>query len=725
MSLYTNDHKRRIRRVGIATLALIISGVAFGGPGLTEIDAAVATPGTPTVPQQPEVLYEEDFENRSPGSVTLLADYVGETGQTYTADPVWTNTRMCNGFVLDNTTQWSTGLCDFLGEEAAQNSFVTLRDMVAVIGQAAGNPVPESNAALAAMTEGNPGGNKMMFQTETPIQLTEPSPSGPVAVTDRFITFSVDAVAANCWYNHPLYRFSISGAFGSYNLTPTSLDTCTLPNTFIRNGNEFKAGTLVSGGSFLVRDQSFNINMTNAQGLGGGNDGAIDNIRVLDVTPQLDKSFSPTSVPVGETSTLTLTITNTSELNAKTGWAFTDNLPTGLVLAQEPGVTTTCGDTTTVSAPSGGSAIAVTNGSLAQGATHCTISVKVTSQSPRGAEASPRLYSNGPSNMSGPGVNGGMVGMRSPNTATVEFYSTPALKLEKTSDGSASSRVGDTVTYTVEATNTGTGDFSATNPAVVIDDLSGVLDDAEAPQNITATVGGTPVAAPSYQQPLIAWSGPLAAGQKVVITYTVDLKAGGNRTVKNVAFPSGTPFDPQNPPATPACGVDGAVCTEFPLTLLGSITWEKVSPAPQSEPLAGSQWSLVPLDGNGVEVAASAIQIVDCVETSAAACTTGDVNPVAGELQVRDLGLGVYHLYETQAPAGYRLLTDHIVVILDEASLDAQGNLSLGAIENTKQGVPELPRTGGAGQTALIAGGLGLVAAGVGAMAIRRRKASV
>lgn len=70
--------------------------------------------------------------------------------------------------------------------------------------------------------------------------------------------------------------------------------------------------------------------------------GADDDIRVLDVTPQLDKEFSPTSVATGGVSTLTLTVTNTSDLAAKNGWSSTDSLPEGLTVADPSGTATTC-----------------------------------------------------------------------------------------------------------------------------------------------------------------------------------------------------------------------------------------------------------------------------------------------------------------------------------------------------------------------------------------------
>ena len=64
------------------------------------------------------------------------------------------------------------------------------------------------------------------------------------------------------------------------------------------------------------------------------------------------------------------------------------------------------------------------------------------------------------------------------------------LELTKTSDATADSRPGDTVTYTVTAENTGDGAFTAADPAVIIDDLTGVLDDGTYQGDAAATIAG-------------------------------------------------------------------------------------------------------------------------------------------------------------------------------------------------------------------------------------------
>ncbi|WP_431245577.1 hypothetical protein [Leifsonia xyli] len=86
---------------------------------------------------------------------------------------------------------------------------------------------------------------------------------------------------------------------------------------------------------------------------------------------------------------------------------------------------------------------------------------------------------------------------------------------------------GDTVTYTVTVTNTGNTDYTSAAPAGFTDDLSSVLDDATYNGDATngAAVTGTD----------LTWSGPLAIGQTLIVTYsvTIDNPDSGDKAVKN------------------------------------------------------------------------------------------------------------------------------------------------------------------------------------------------
>ncbi|MBN8416426.1 DUF11 domain-containing protein [Microbacterium esteraromaticum] len=126
-----------------------------------------------------------------------------------------------------------------------------------------------------------------------------------------------------------------------------------------------------------------------------------------------------------------------------------------------------------------------------------------------------------------------------------------ALEIEKTTSQTTTSRPGDVIEYTITATNTGTAAFTALNPAVVIDDIRGVLDDAVYNNDATVSVAGTP----SYLDPgFLSWSGALPAGASVAITYTVTFAGGGDGIVRNVAWQPETPPTPGTPPTdVPTC----------------------------------------------------------------------------------------------------------------------------------------------------------------------------
>ena len=125
--------------------------------------------------------------------------------------------------------------------------------------------------------------------------------------------------------------------------------------------------------------------VTTAQTLGAG---PVSNTALLNVytMPLITKAFSPATITVGDTSTLTITLTNTSATLPMTlsPTAFTDVFPTSpgaMTLASPLSATTTCTGATLHN--SGGTALAAGNlgvqlngGTIAAGAT-CTVTVNV------------------------------------------------------------------------------------------------------------------------------------------------------------------------------------------------------------------------------------------------------------------------------------------------------------------------------------------------------------
>ncbi|WP_052193535.1 DUF7507 domain-containing protein [Microbacterium sp. ZOR0019] len=472
-------------------LALLLGVAGFTAAATAPANAA---PGSPGTPQAANVLYEEDFENVANGSMTLLPSYTSASGLQYQADNAWLIN--CNGVVLDATSVGNAPNCGIITDR--------LRTLSRAFGIFNSDPNPALNHSLSAYTDNgsggaaDPGPNLVQFATTTPITL-------PPHEGKRYLGFSVDGAVDNYNSNPPQYQFYfVQGGVETPIGSPINGGTDPRGTVLSVDGRGIRVGSYATDAAVAVTGNSVGLALRNLVGTGGGNDGAIDNIRILDMTPQLDKSFSPTAVLAGGSSTLTFTVTNTSELGAKGGWSFVDNLPAGLSVVPSTAATT-CSNGT-VDAPGGATSITVT-GDLLQGQSSCTITVDVTSP----VSGS---FTNGPDNIVGDGVN-------DPGTSTVDFVS-PAVALTKSASTATADTAGQTITYTYSVTNTGD---------IV---LSGISIDES---SFTGT--GTP---PSVVCPPGAAS--LAPGATVDCTavYSVtqtDVDAG--QPIVNTATASGTP----------------------------------------------------------------------------------------------------------------------------------------------------------------------------------------
>ncbi|MDM7830280.1 MucBP domain-containing protein [Cellulomonas edaphi] len=403
------------RRAAGRTAALAVStslALVLVGAG-----TAFATPGHPGTPDDPTVVFHENFENANhSGLRTELADYRGTGGQSYTADAYWLNAVKANGLVLswDNTRAASDATGANNGTEVT--AFNTLRQLTEALGKVNGTSNPQQNMAISAYTQSTgavPAGGKIMFATKDDISLKDSK--------GRFLAFSLAAAATNAKNAahpdrvNPQLTFAVAQNGVERALTTKAIDPITdprghvVPVTSLAKGaaEPVYAGSFASDQSFLYDGGQFGIVIRNLTSAYLGNDGAFDDIKVLDVTPQLDKSFSTSAATTGDTVRLTLTVTNTAEKAEKKGWSFTDSLPAGLVIADEPKLVASC-DASKVSAPAGGTEIAVAEGSLDAGQTSCTVSVDVTA-------AQPGTYTNGAANITV------RRGLDAPDAATVTF----------------------------------------------------------------------------------------------------------------------------------------------------------------------------------------------------------------------------------------------------------------------------------------------------------------
>ena len=222
-----------------------------------------------------------------------------------------------------------------------------------------------------------------------------------------------------------------------------------------------------------------------------------------------------------------LVVTNHST-TASSGFVLTDAVPTGLtnVSTNTFGCTVTGNDVNCVGDELAGGASRTVRilATMPAGSTECVTNVAQV----LGNEADPVADNNSDSARVCPGQ--------------------PDLRVFKMSDATEDTRQGDVVTYTVSISNSGAGNYTVENPAIATDDLSDVLDDAD--YNNDATYGGG-LGTLSYSAPRLTWSGPLPAGQSVIIRYSVTLKNAGNGVVRNVVFQGSGTTPECNPPTEP------------------------------------------------------------------------------------------------------------------------------------------------------------------------------
>lgn len=246
--------------------------------------------------------------------------------------------------------------------------------------------------------------------------------------------------------------------------------------------------------------------VTAPPGNGGGCDPASSCSTTTDVQSYIVvKEADAATVVPGETVRYTVTIRNTGRVayTAADPASFTDDLSAVLDDATynndaSNGATIT-GDTLSWSGP------------LAVGATE-TITYSVTVDDPDTGDK--RLANTA---VTPPGSGGGCpAGTDNPDcTVNIPGGSYQVAKVA----GAAQAAPGDTVTYTVTVTNTGNTAYTANKPASFSDDLGDVLDDAT--YNGDATGGAT------VSDGTLTWSGPLAVGETVTITYSVTVKDSG------------------------------------------------------------------------------------------------------------------------------------------------------------------------------------------------------
>lgn len=385
--------------------------------------AAAAPPSVPDPLPSPQLEFEETFENGAGVAASALREYVSADGGTYDADPQWLDVSACNGVIVRADSTFTDGQC-----VGANDPRGAVRQLADELGGA-------TNHSVTAYThQGHPAvaGQTLLVQSEG---------SGITTRANRFYVSSIDLAEMNCvrGAEQSSIQFGLLTPNGEVQMDPNPVSVCAGATSDAPVSASLYSAGFKPVGDELGESEYIARNLTIG---GSGNDFAYDNLRFYDATPQLLKSFEVDEVEVGEPVKMIFTVVNTSERSDKTGWSFTDNLPAGMIVSDEPNVETTCA-AADVTAEAGATSIAIDAGSIAKGVSNCDISLYV--ELTRAGD-----FEN---------VIEGADGLDGQPSATIKatepFVPAPAFTLTKSANPSPITPTTDVVNYTFVVTNTG------------------------------------------------------------------------------------------------------------------------------------------------------------------------------------------------------------------------------------------------------------------------------
>jgi large repetitive protein len=242
-------------------------------------------------------------------------------------------------------------------------------------------------------------------------------------------------------------------------------------------------------------------------------------------------------------------------------------------------------------------------------------------------------------------------------TATVTVL-IPGLAILKTAD-TATTTPGATVGYTITLTNNGQTPYPA---ATVADDLSGLLSMAAYNNDASATTGTL-----TYTAPTLSWTGALATGATVAITYTITVNspASGTRLLTN-------PVTSTTPGSNCPNGGTDPACTVTVTVLVPALTITKTADTATTVPGATVGYTItITNTGQTTYTGATATDTLtdvldDAAYTNNATATTGTVTYTApaltwtGDLAVGATATITYTVAVTNPATGDHTLTNPV-----------------------------------------------------------------
>lgn len=498
------------------------------------------------------------------GAPIQIGDYVGgpaADSETYFADPAWSpGYAACNGWVMQQGTPLPTGSGGASGDdECARNEgFTILGRMAVAMGQFQG-----MDAAMAAdnqiLTQYS---NSVNGTQAAGVQLRTTNNSIPT-VAGHYYAVSAVFAQTNCFSNHAQQEFSIL-VNGVPTVVGSNLDPCSDPLAeviFVEN-TRFSVAKLQSNAIQIPTTgvtPMLGLQVRNLQATGTGNDVGFDLPQLVDVTPQLDKEFAPASIPQGETTTLTYTVTNTNDLMAKDGWQFVDDLPAGLSASGPIG-----GTCELTSSSAAGSTINIT-GNLALGEPSCTITVQITSNVPGAYNNSGCVDNLGATIPDCTNNITTITGLNPPGTTPLTVLPVIDVSIAKSVD-IASYSPGEPITYTVVVDNAGPSDaIDATFSDPLPEEVTGATWTCEVTQLGVPTL---PPNEPSSCTPSgtgnVADTVRINAGGSLTYTISGTVADGANGELINTA--TIVPAESTDVPNMPGGGPNPEPSTTIPVT---------------------------------------------------------------------------------------------------------------------------------------------------------------
>ncbi|MFP7762006.1 hypothetical protein [Marisediminicola sp. LYQ85] len=358
------------------------------------------------VPEAPREVWVETFEQGLGNSASGIATYASSR---YTGSTGWRNGPNCTGVLVNFVAPYpNAAFCPTQTFFPVQSTLAAreTRRMADVLGQveagvagstAAGSPANGSTAG-ASGTQANHAltndpyaavaGGTVVAQSAAGIGVSAPA--------SRYYAVRMNAAGAQCGTNNASLALNlVAGGATLLNGFATPVVPCAATGSVFYTSPpqaanllrdpalsaSVRAATYTGTNSALLTPAQVagaQVQLLNSV-TGAGSAFGVDNIRVLDVTPALDVAFDEATATVP--TTLTYTITNSSDLIAKNDWGFSTALPSGFVVAPTPGVAGSCvnsaGAAFTVTAAAGSSAVTVAGGDLAAGSASCTVTLDV------------------------------------------------------------------------------------------------------------------------------------------------------------------------------------------------------------------------------------------------------------------------------------------------------------------------------------------------------------